>query len=75
MYASIDRVSDVLSRKLRKIKEKDGGQGRTYKMRHQQSRIGEFLSDEVVDLKPILEKTPDDLPAEVRVSLVYVVAC
>lgn len=65
MYSSIDKVSDVISRKLRKIKEKDGGHGRTWQMRNQ-PRIGELLSDEVVDLKPILEKEPEDLPDEVN---------
>jgi ribosome-associated translation inhibitor RaiA len=42
MYASIDRVSDVISRKLLKIKGKDGGHGHTPKMRNQ-PHIGELL--------------------------------
>ncbi|CAM6094967.1 unnamed protein product [Calypogeia fissa] len=64
LYASIDRVSDVLTRKLRKIKEKDGGHGRTKQMRNA-PRVGALLSDEVVDLTPILQKKPSDLPDEV----------
>lgn len=64
MYAGVDRVSDVISRKLRKIKEKDGGHGRTSKMRNQ-PRVGELLSSEVVDLASIIDKQADDLPDEV----------
>jgi len=35
MHASIDTVSDCISRKLLKIKGKDGGHGHTSKMRNQ----------------------------------------
>mgnify|MGYP002775807855 FL=1 len=56
MYASIDRVSDVISRKLRKIKEKDVG-----RPRHQQ-KIGELLTTEEVQFR---HQEPNDLPDEV----------
>jgi hypothetical protein len=65
LYAAIDRVSDVITRKLRKIKERDGGHGRTRQMRNT-PRVGALLSNEVSDLTPILEKKPDDLPDEVH---------
>lgn len=64
MYASIDKVSDVVARKLRKIKEKDGGHGRTWQMRHAQ-KLGDMISDEPVNLDPLLNKTPSDLPDEI----------
>ncbi|CAM6049052.1 unnamed protein product [Sphagnum compactum] len=44
-YAGIDRVSDVISRKLLKIKGKGGGHGHRSKMRNQ-PHIGELLSDD-----------------------------
>eukprot|EP00249_Psilotum_nudum_P012145 c23608_g1_i2 orf=233-1141(+) len=64
MYASIDRVSNVIARKLRKVKEKDGGQGRSSQMRHQ-PRVAELLSKELTDFVPTVEEKSDDLPAEV----------
>lgn len=63
-YAAIDKVSDVVTRKLRKIKEKDGGQGRTWQMRNAQ-KLGEMLPETPVDLDPILNRTTSDLPDEI----------
>ncbi|GJP29678.1 hypothetical protein CLOM_g19308 [Closterium sp. NIES-68] len=63
-YAAIDKVSDVVSRKLRKIKEKDGGHGRTWQMRHAQ-KLGEMLPETPVDISPILNRQTSDLPDEV----------
>ncbi|CAI5954405.1 unnamed protein product [Closterium sp. NIES-64] len=63
-YAAIDKVSDVVSRKLRKIKEKDGGHGRTWQMRNAQ-KLGEMLPETPVDISPILNRQTSDLPDEV----------
>lgn len=59
IYASIDIVSDIIRRKLRKIKEKDGGHGRPSKMR-KQPKLGEFLS-ELLDVKDMPDEESDDL--------------
>lgn len=63
-YAAIDKVSDVVSRKLRKMKEKDGGHGRSWQMRNAQ-KLGEMLPEDPVDITPILNRQPNDLPDEV----------
>lgn len=63
-YAAIDKVSDVVTRKLRKIKEKDGGQGRTWQMRHA-VKLGEMLPETTPDLEPILNRKPSDVPDEI----------
>jgi ribosomal subunit interface protein len=64
MYTSIDSVSNIIRRKLHKIKEKDGGRVRPAKSRHV-PRPGQVLTDEIVDLDPILQKEQDDLPDEI----------
>ena len=67
MYASIDRVSDVVSRKLRKIKEKDGGHGRTWQMRGV-PRVGELISDEPDNITPMIEREPEKEDMEDEVT-------
>ena len=67
------QVADVISRKLRKIKEKDGGHGRSWQMRHAQ-KLGEMLPAEPVDISPLLERKASDLPDEVSGSYLLFVS-
>eukprot|EP01018_Ginkgo_biloba_P039477 Gb_17398 [translate_table: standard] len=64
MYTSIDRVSNIIGRKLHKIKEKDGGYGRSAKARHI-PRLGQMLSDKILDLDSLLQKEHNDLSDEI----------
>lgn len=64
MYTSIDSVSNIIRRKLHKIKEKDGGRGRPAKARHV-PRPGQMLTDKIIDLDTILQKEQGDLPDEI----------
>ncbi|XP_024534369.1 ribosome-binding factor PSRP1, chloroplastic [Selaginella moellendorffii] len=59
MYSAIDRVSDVVARKLRKIKEKDG-HGRRLP-----SHVGEILSRESSTAPPTPAVEEPDFPDEI----------
>lgn len=69
MYAAIDLVSDVVTRKLRKIKEKDGGHGRSWQMRGIEKIDAETLPLPLEDVVPSDENKVDELDEELSEEL------
>lgn len=64
-YAAIDLVSDVVTRKLRKMKEKDGGHGRSWQMRGVEKEDAESVPPlPLEDAVPSTQSKPDELDEE-----------
>ncbi len=60
MYASIDQVSDKLTRQLRKYKERNG----THKQKHSAVKTSIAIGQQPVTEQPDLNRTPE-LPSEI----------